>query len=259
MKRKILAAIGGALLLVGLCVLLYPTAAKLVTTRQLNKAAEDFMASSYVGELPSTADRSVYNTAASEEEGNTNETNTYETVLSREQSQRLYRDFCSYNQSLVAQGQSSYGDPFLYEDESVDLYSYGIGDSAVGVLSIPKIDLLLPVYLGAGEYNMSRGAAQLNRTSLPIGGKNTNCVIAGHTGMASAVMFDNIVKLEVNDEVFITNFWEILSYRVKETKIIDPNGWEEILIKDGEDLVTLVTCYPYGSNTHRYLVICERI
>lgn len=258
MKRKILAAIGGALLLVGLCVLLYPTAAKLVTARRLNEAAEAFMASSYVGELPSSADE-VKNEEPDPSVKNDEKQDTESLGLTKEQSQRLYRDFCDYNQSLVAQGQSSYGDPFLYEDESVDLYSYGIGDSAVGVLEIPKIDLRLPVYLGAGEYNMSRGAAQLNRTSLPIGGKNTNCVIAGHTGMASAVMFDNIVKLEVNDEVYITNFWETLSYRVKETKIVDPNGWEEILIKDGEDLVTLVTCYPYGSNTHRYLVICERI
>ena len=118
----------------------------------------------------------------------------------------------------------------------------------------------LSLYLGATYKHMADGAAHLSQTSLPIGGENTNCVIAGHRGYNGASYFRYIEKLKVGDVVSITNLWETLTYRVAEIKIIDPHEVKEILIQDGRDLVTLLTCHPYASGgRQRYVVYCERI
>ena len=106
---------------------------------------------------------------------------------------------------------------------------------------------------------MADGAANLSQTSLPIGGENTNSVIAGHRGYGGASYFRYIDKLQIGDTVTVTNLWEELTYRVSEIKIIYPNEVEEILIQPGRELLTLLTCHPYASGgKQRYLVICER-
>jgi sortase A len=98
----------------------------------------------------------------------------------------------------------------------------------------------------------------LSQTSIPLGGENTNSVIAGHRGWGGASYFRYITKLEVGDEVIITNLWETLTYEVVEIQIIMPNEVEKILIQPGRELVTLMTCHPYASGgRQRYLVICE--
>jgi sortase A len=118
----------------------------------------------------------------------------------------------------------------------------------------------MPIYLGASYQHMADGAAHLSQTSLPIGGENTNCVIAGHRGWRGATYFLYLTDLRVGDEVFVTNLWETLSYRVMKTQIIDPNDIDAILIQDGKELMTLLTCYrlPSGAKL-RYLVYCERV
>ena len=122
------------------------------------------------------------------------------------------------------------------------------------------MELKMPIYLGATNQHMADGAAHLSQTSLPIGGRNTNCVIAGHRGYNGASYFRYIEKLKVGDIVTITNVWETLTYRVAEIKIIDPHDVKEILIQDGRDLVTLLTCHPYASGgKQRYVVYGERI
>ena len=114
-------------------------------------------------------------------------------------------------------------------------------------------------YLGSTYQHLADGAAHLSQTSLPVGGMNTNCVIAGHRGWQGGSYFRYITDLEVGDQVNITNLWEILTYEVCEVKIINPNEAEEILIHPGRDLLTLMTCHPYASGgRQRYLVICER-
>ena len=106
---------------------------------------------------------------------------------------------------------------------------------------------------------MALGAAVLTQTSIPIGGENTNSVIAGHRGYNGASYFRYIPDLQIGDEVVITNLWETLTYRVAETKIIAPNDVDEILIQDSKDRITLLTCHPYASGgKQRYLVICDR-
>ena len=109
------------------------------------------------------------------------------------------------------------------------------------------------------EENMSKGAAQLTETSMPIGGNNTNMAVVAHRGYSYAKMFREIEKLKIGDEIFITNFWETMTYKVERIEVISPDEIDKIRIQEGKDMVTLVTCHPYPHNYQRYLVYCERV
>ncbi len=171
----------------------------------------------------------------------------------------LWEDMVRYNQSIAAQGQSGLSCAYDYQKASFRLADYGLPDEIFGVLSIPAIDLEMPIYLGATEKHMADGAAHLSQTSLPIGGMDTNCVIAGHRGYGGASYFRYLDKLHVGDRVSVTNLWETLTYRVCEIRVIDPSDVEEILIQPGRELLTLLTCHPYASGgRQRYVVYCER-
>ena len=118
----------------------------------------------------------------------------------------------------------------------------------------------MPLYLGASNENMANGAAVLSQTSIPIGGINTNAVIAGHRGYGGYSYFRYIEVLEEGDEVIITNLWKTLTYKVSEIRIVTPDDVDAILIQPGKDMVTLLTCHPYASGgKYRYLVFCERV
>ena len=171
----------------------------------------------------------------------------------------LWEDMVRYNQSIAAQGQSGLSCAYDYQKASFRLADYGLPDEIFGVLSIPAIDLEMPIYLGATEQHMADGAAHLSQTSLPIGGMDTNSVIAGHRGYSGASYFRYLDKLHVGDRVSVTNLWETLTYRVCEIRVIDPSDVEEILIQPGRELLTLLTCHPYASGgRQRYVVYCER-
>ena len=171
----------------------------------------------------------------------------------------LYQEMHEYNQRIYNEKQSELKDNFSYAQPSFILADYGVETEAIAVLNIPALELSMPVYLGANEANMAAGAAHMSNTSLPVGGTNTNCVIAGHRGYGGASYFRYIEKLRVGDSVSITNLWETLEYRVVQIKIIYPNEVKEILIQENRDLLTLLTCHPYASGgKQRYLVICER-
>ena len=171
----------------------------------------------------------------------------------------LWEDMVRYNQNIAAQGQSGLSCAYDYQKASFQLADYGLPDEIFGVLSIPAIDLEMPIYLGATEQHMADGAAHLSQTSLPIGGMDTNSVIAGHRGYSGASYFRYLDKLHVGDAVSVTNLWETLTYRVCEIRIIDPSDVEEILIQPGRELLTLLTCHPYASGgRQRYVVYCER-
>ena len=172
----------------------------------------------------------------------------------------LYEAMVLYNEAIRAEHQEGLSDPWAYEETSFDLAAYGIEDGVFAVLSIPKMELEMPVYLGASYDNMAKGAAHLSQTSLPIGGDNTNCVIAGHRGWSGAPYFLYINKLQIGDEVSLTNLWETMTYTVIEIRIIEPNAVDQILIQDGRELMTLMSCDPPASGGRfRYLVYCERI
>lgn len=172
--------------------------------------------------------------------------------------EELYRQMQAYNKRLYSEGQKL-TDPFAYEQPSFDLKQFGLPDNIVGYLSIPKLGVQLPVYLGASRENLRKGAAHLSQTSLPIGGADTNAVIAAHRGLASQEMFLHIDQLEEGDEVTLSNFREVLHYRVTDTEIIAPDEMQKVLIQPGRDLLTLVTCHPYPTTRQRYLVYCERV
>ena len=172
----------------------------------------------------------------------------------------LWADMVRYNEAIYTQGQTGLSCEYDYQKPSFTLTQYGLADEVFGVISIPAMELEMPIFLGATEQHMAEGAAHLSQTSLPIGGTNTNSVIAGHRGYNGASYFRYIDKLKVGDAVYITNLWERLTYRVCEIKIIDPHDVTEILIQPGRELLTLLTCHPYASGgRQRYVVYCERV
>lgn len=171
----------------------------------------------------------------------------------------LLADLQAYNQRIYAEKQSGLVDLEACEEPAADLIAYGIEDEIIGVLEIPAIELTMPVYLGASDAHLAAGAAVLGNTSAPIGGNNTNCVIAGHRGWKGADYFRHIDKLAVGDTVKLTNLWETLTYTVADIQIIQPHEAEKIKIQPNRDLLTLLTCHPYASGgKQRYVVYCER-
>ena len=164
----------------------------------------------------------------------------------------------AYNKTIYQNKQEGLTDPFAYETPSFDLKKWGLTNDIIGTIEIPRMEMKLPILLGATEENMKLGAVHLSGTSLPIGEKNTNTVIAAHRGYYKAKMFRNIHTLQIGDEIYITNPWEKLTYKVTEIKIIYPNEIERILIQQNRQMLTLSSCHPPGRNSRRYIVYCER-
>lgn len=129
----------------------------------------------------------------------------------------------------------------------------------MGVLNIPSIDVRLPVYHGTDEEILKEGAGHLIGSSVPIGGKNTHSVLTGHRGLASARLFTRLDELTTGDEFFLEILGKKLVYQVEEIRVIRPDEVEYLEIRSGEDLVSLVTCTPYGINTHRLVVTGKRM
>ena len=164
-----------------------------------------------------------------------------------------------YNQRIYNEKQSGLADLEACEEPAADLTTYGVADEIIGVLEIPAMELTMPVYLGASDAHLAAGAAVLGNTSAPIGGDNTNCVIAGHRGWRGADYFRHIDRLQAGDTVQVTNLWETLTYTVADIQIIQPHEVEKIKIQPNRDLLTMLTCHPYASGgQQRYVVCCER-
>ena len=172
----------------------------------------------------------------------------------------LWEEMCAYNEKIHDEQQVSLSSRAALQKAAFQLRDYGRNDEVFAILNIPKINLDMPVYLGATDQNLANGAAHLSQTSLPIGGENTNCVIAGHRGWNGAYYFRYVPDLRKGDVVTLQNLWETLSYQVVETKIIAPSDVDAIRIQEGRELLTLLTCHPYASGgKQRFLVICERV
>lgn len=124
-------------------------------------------------------------------------------------------------------------------------------------IKIPRINQTLPVYLGATEEHLKKGAAVIKGTSIPVGGENTNSVIAGHTGMVKK-LFSDLPELGPGDEITITNPWETLYYKVTGNKLIWPDQEEYLSVVPGKDMITLLTCYHGTQGNDRLLVFAER-
>ena len=171
----------------------------------------------------------------------------------------LYELLRRENTRLYEEGQSELKDPFSYAQPGIDLSDYGIEDNIIGYLVVPRLEETLPIYLGANEDALKLGAAHLTETSYPVGGENTNSVIAAHRGYYKANMCRNSQKLGLEDPVYVRNFHETLMYRVAEIKVIQPEDISEVLIQQDRELLTLISCHPYGQNAKRYVVYCERV
>lgn len=172
-------------------------------------------------------------------------------VIFKADLERLYNDSKEYNKNLINnQGTIDTSD---YGYAPFDMSEYGL-TSMYGYMEAPAIKLKLPIYLGASDLMMSYGAAHLYGTSLPLDEKDTNVAIAGHTGYIGRIFFDYIRDLNIGDSVSITTYWETIEYTVIDFKEITAYETDDIYIKPGRQLLTLITCQ--GSN--RYVVICEK-
>lgn len=129
----------------------------------------------------------------------------------------------------------------------------------MGYLQIPKIDAELPIFHGTSDEVLSHGVGHIMATALPIGGKGDHTVLTGHTGLPSVVIFDRLTEMEVGDEFFLKVLGKTLTYQVDQIKVILPDQTKDIVAHADKDLVTLITCTPYGLNTHRLLVRGTRI
>ena len=137
----------------------------------------------------------------------------------------------------------------------VDLLNIG---ESLGYITIPKIDVNLPIYNGTSQDVLSKGVGHMEQSSYPLGGESTHCVLTGHRGLPSAVLFTDLDKLEIGDEFYLHVLDEILAYKVDQIKVVEPNESGDLEIIDGKDYCTLVTCTPYAINSNRLLVRGER-
>ena len=129
----------------------------------------------------------------------------------------------------------------------------------MGYITIPKISVELPIYHGTDEGVLQVAAGHLEGSSLPVGGAGTHAVISAHRGLPSAKLFTNLDELEVGDRFTITVLNRVLTYEVDQISIVLPTETDQLLPTEGMDYVTLMTCTPYGINTHRLLVRGKRI
>ena len=133
------------------------------------------------------------------------------------------------------------------------------GDGVMGSVEIPSIKVYLPIYHGTDSTSLEKGAGHLENSSFPVGGKGTHSVISAHTGLPSAKMFDNLTEVKKGDVFYIHVLNQTLAYEVDQIKVVRPENVSDLLIDRNEDYVTLVTCTPYGINSHRLLIHALRI
>lgn len=164
-----------------------------------------------------------------------------------------------YNTRLYLEGQDI-TDAWNFRQTPVNINALNHGSSVVGHIELPDISVSLPLAIGATEANMSSGAVVLTETSMPVGGQNTNCVIAAHRGWKGSAYFRDIDQLKIGSKVHIQNLWEKLTYRVTGTEIIHGSECDILNIQEGKDMVTLFSCYPYMSpgTEYRLVIYCER-
>ena len=177
--------------------------------------------------------------------------------LDTAQYDEMWKAAQDYNRSL-AQRETA----FALTDEQKAAYESLLDVSGLGVMGyieIPEIDCSLPIYHGTEESVLQIAVGHLEWSSLPVGGEGTHCVLSGHRGLPSAKLFTNLDKLAVGDTFLLRVLDEVLTYEVDQILIVEPEQVDALGIVPGEDYCTLVTCTPYGINTHRLLVRGHRV
>lgn len=168
-----------------------------------------------------------------------------------------------YNQELYS-GRIQLQDPFkeMFEEKKTGKYNELLNinkNGIMGTIVIPAINIKLPIYHGTSEKILEKGIGHLEGSSLPLGGENTHTVLTGHTGLSNAKLFTDLSEMKEGEFFFLNILGEQLVYQINQIRIVLPTDLEELYIKKGKDYCTLVTCTPYGVNTHRILVRGERV
>jgi sortase A len=177
--------------------------------------------------------------------------------LDTAQYDEMWKAAQNYNRSL-AQRETAFaltGEQKAAYESLLDVSGLGV----MGYIEIPEIDCSLPIYHGTEESVLQVAVGHLEWSNLPVGGEGTHCVLSGHRGLPSAKLFTNLDKLAVGDTFLLRVLDEVLTYEVDQILIVEPEQVDALGIMPGEDYCTLVTCTPYGINTHRLLVRGHRV
>ena len=228
MQRKIIAVI---MLITGIAFVLYPIIGNIVNVMKQNSVQNEYNAMVY--QLNTETKNQIKDAAAEYNkklaDGELDIISTDEDTIDRN-----FDDGTGYTAALNA------------------------GNDVLAIIKIPKIDIELPIYRGTNAETLEQGIGHLRNTSLPVGGENSHCVLTGHTGMPRSMLFTDINKLQNGDMFYIQFIDEIHAYKVDQVKIVEPYDSSDLGIIPGKDYITLLTCYPYGINSHRLLVRGER-
>ena len=221
MKQRILSFFAFLILVMGLSLLLYPSVSGYINAQRQRRAIFNYISS--VEKIPD-ADYSAYLEKAA-----------------------------AFNQKLA---ESPYLLMNLPDDLLQEYYATLdiTGDGILGYISIPKGDMMLPVYHGASEAVLQVGAGHIEGSSFPIAGESVHAVISGHRGLPSSLLFTNLDKVKQDDTFMIYILSESYVYRVKEIETVEPTDVQSLRIEKGKNTCTLVTCTPYGINSHRLLI-----
>lgn len=177
--------------------------------------------------------------------------------MDQEEQERMWDAAVAYNEEL-----GEVGTHFHMEEEQQKKYEQQLNVGNLGVMGyidIPKINCSLPIYHGVDDTVLQVAVGHLDWSSLPVGGEGSHCVLSGHRGLPSAKLFTNLDQLIEGDTFMLRILNETLTYEVDQIRIVEPQEVEGLTIEAGKDYCTLVTCTPYGINTHRLLVRGHRI
>lgn len=248
--------IGIVMLVAGLALVLYPTVTAVSAQNDVNEALAAWRSGAVDGE--NNADAAGESEAEATEGADAESAADDEPEFRSKEGDATYEKLVAYNERVREGEGGKVNDPFAFSDDS--LAELGLPDGIIGSISVPKMGVTIPLYLGATEANMVDGAGIVAGTSMPLGEETSNTVIAAHRGGYFGLpMFRDIEDLEAGDTVTITTPWDKLTYAVREVKVVAPNDTEAVGVQEGSDLVTLLTCHPYGTNQSRMLVFCERV
>lgn len=213
--------------LIGLILCLYPLVSGIV-----QQQAQNDVVATYQQMIENSSSSSIEDTLTKADEYNRALFRSKTSVLNSEEINILSEE--NYNQTL------------------------NMGNGIMGSIEIPKISVNLPIYHGTSDEVLSAGVGHVNGSSLPIGGSSTKSILTGHRGLPSSKLFTRLDELELNDLFFISVLNETLAYKVVNIQVIEPEDVSSLEIEEGRDLVSLITCTPYGVNTHRLVVTGER-
>ena len=173
--------------------------------------------------------------------------------MDSDQYSRVLQDARAYNMKIASSPAA------LVVNDDVDEKAYNrqlnvLGTGIMGYIEIKKISCFLPIYHGTSSLVLQIAVGHIPSSSLPVGGKTTHCVLSGHRGLPSAKLFSDLDKMEIGDTFIIQTLNETMTYEVDQIRVVLPNQLDELHLVEGRDYCTLVTCTPYGINTHRLLV-----